>query len=66
MKPEQIIKLMIQRVIIDLVCSWRCPVNDVTGISFLILLYGENANRVAEEYLAAIPQVATWQHWTQS
>lgn len=66
MKLEQIIRFMIQRVMIDLVCSSMCPVNNVTGISFLILLYGENANRVAEEYLAAIPHVATWQHLNQS
>jgi len=36
-------KFIIERVIIDLVCSWRCPVNSFTDVSFIMVVYGENA-----------------------
>lgn len=54
-----------ERPIIDVVCSWRCSINSLTHISFIKVLYGKNAFSAGYEFLAVIPQVATWQNWTQ-
>lgn len=47
-------KNIIERVIIDRVCSSGCPVNSFTDISFIIVVYWENAFGAAVEFLAAI------------
>ena len=44
-------KFIIERVIIDLVCSLRCPVNSLSDISFTMVVYGENAFWAAGGFL---------------
>ena len=58
-------KLIIERVIIDLVCSWRFPVNSFTDIFFTMVVYGENAFWATGGFFAAILQVATGKNWLQ-
>lgn len=45
---------IIERVIIDVVCSWRRPVNSFTDVSFITVVYGPQG-----DFFAAIPRVAT-------
>ena len=48
-----------ETVIIDFVCSWRCPVNILTDLSFQMVLKGENAFWATRELLWE----ATGQNW---
>lgn len=47
-----------------LVCSLRCPVNNCTDVSFIII-YGGNAFGAEGQFFAAIPQVTTGHDWKQ-
>ena len=58
-------KFIIERVIIDVVCSSRCPVNSFTDICFTVVVYGENPFWAAGGFFAAIPRVAAGKNWLQ-
>lgn len=46
-------KFRIERFVIALVCSSRCPINSFKDVSFVMVVYGENS------FWAAIPRVTT-------
>ena len=46
-------RFIIQRIIIDLIYSSRCPVNSFTDVSFTMVVYGENAFWAAGEFFSA-------------
>ena len=46
---------------VDLVCSWRCPVNSYTDVTIIMMIYSENASWVTAEFFA----LATGQNWKQ-
>ena len=52
-------KIIIERVLIDLVCGLKRPVNSFTDLSLILVVYGENAFWVAGEFFTAIPRLAT-------
>lgn len=52
-------KFIIERIIINLVCSSRCPVNSFTDVSLIMVADGENVFWVTRGFFVAIPQVAT-------
>ena len=43
-------KFIKQRVIIDFVYSWWCPVRSFTDVSFTMVVYGENAFLAASSH----------------
>lgn len=54
-------ELIIERVISDLMCSSRCPVNNFTDVSFITVVYGVNVLWATEEFLSEIPQCGHWE-----
>lgn len=58
-------KFITERVIIDVVCSSRRLVNSLTGVTFIMVVFGENAFWVLGGFFIAIPRVTTGKNCLQ-